>query len=676
MSFALESEDEPRRNSMPLPRAQDHDDVFTSPYIDVDESREHPALHRYIHGGFTGTNTRFSLYFPPEDLYEGRFFQHITPTPESENLGPTRAGAFSKIAFAFASGAYFVETNGGGHEAGPSIAGFRANAAAAQYSREVAGMVYGEHRPFGYAYGGSGGAFRVIGGVENTTGVWDGVVPYVPGSPLSIPNVFSVRMHAMRVLRDRFVDIVDAIEPGGSGDPYALLDEHESAALREATRMGFPLRSWFGHRTMGMHAFSVLYPAVRAMDSDYFDDFWTQPGYLGACNDASIHADRVVHPTRLVETILGAQMAERGLEPPRHQAGGVDDSYLGSGSLASTPVAVRLSDAPQGYVLGADLLVESGTSAGARLGVLTIVEDIVMLGANDPAAVIGLAAGDRVVVDNSGFLAAQTYHRHQVPGQEFAVWDQFRDAAGEPLYPQRPMLLGPSFAAGAAGSVQSGRFDGRMIMVSALLDREALPWQADWYSRRVEEHLGDAATGRYRLWFVDNAIHGDYDEEEDPLRTVSYVGVVHQAMRDLAAWVETGREPLASSTYEVVDGQIMQPANASDRGGLQAVLDLRANGAARADVLLGETVTVTLDVEVPPGAGTVVAVEWDEDGRGNFTRDDTPLGSRTARSRTVRFEHPGTHFVGVRVTTQRDSNFDDVFTRILNVARVRIVVSD
>ena len=33
------------------------------------------------------TETRFSIYFPPASEYEGRFFQHITPVPESEHLG-------------------------------------------------------------------------------------------------------------------------------------------------------------------------------------------------------------------------------------------------------------------------------------------------------------------------------------------------------------------------------------------------------------------------------------------------------------------------------------------------------------------------------------------------------------------------------------------------------------
>ena len=106
-------------------------------------------------------------------------------------------------------------------------------------------MSGGRHRPYGYVYGGSGGAFKTIGCVETQPGVWDGSVPFVHGSPVAIPNVFTVQAHAMRVLQGKFPQVVDAIEPGGSGDMYAGLTTEEKEALQEVTRMGFPPRAWF-----------------------------------------------------------------------------------------------------------------------------------------------------------------------------------------------------------------------------------------------------------------------------------------------------------------------------------------------------------------------------------------------------------------------------------------------
>src|SRR3954452_19655467 len=134
------------------------DPYFAQPYIDVDEWRELPLRHRYVHGGFKDTETRFSFYFPPTEQYGGRFFQHITPVPDDENLGQKAPlNEDNKIAAAFEGGAYFVETNGGGKfdlgkvatmKYDPTISAYRANAASAAYSRTVAQRVYGG-RPSG-----------------------------------------------------------------------------------------------------------------------------------------------------------------------------------------------------------------------------------------------------------------------------------------------------------------------------------------------------------------------------------------------------------------------------------------------------------------------------------------------------------------------------------------------
>ncbi len=45
------------------------DATFSDPYVDIDEWRDEPVRHRYIHGGFAKTETRFSMYLPPAELY-------------------------------------------------------------------------------------------------------------------------------------------------------------------------------------------------------------------------------------------------------------------------------------------------------------------------------------------------------------------------------------------------------------------------------------------------------------------------------------------------------------------------------------------------------------------------------------------------------------------------------
>lgn len=651
------------------------DGYLSQPYVDVDELREQPVPHRYVHGGFEGTDSRFSFYFPPVAQYHGRFFQHVTPVPQSENLAPLATGEEDRIGFSAHSGAYFVETNGGGPKAAdpfsgmdPTIGAYRVSAEAAKFSRHVARAVYGEHRPYGYLYGGSGGSFRTIGASENTTGVWDGFVPYVIATPMAIPNNFSVRMLAQRVLRDRFDAIADAYDAGG--DPAALeLTDDERAVFTEVSRFGFPPRSWFGWRTMGMHGFSALYPGVMAADPSFADDFWSIDGYDGADPASSIHRDRIRLSTRVSEVV------DTRTEPARPQAGGVDESFRESLGASHEITALRMTDAPDGWALGAILKVTSGRAEGTVLRLSAVEGDIAHLepGQNGDALRV-LAPGDEVFLDNSSFLAAQTYHRHQIPGPEYVAWDQFR-GGGEAAAPQRPMLLGPLFAAGAGGSVSTGAISGKMIAVLTLLDREAFPWHGDWFAQRVREHLGDEFGDRFRLWYVDNAIHGDSEEQEFPTRTVSYLGALQTALRQVSAWVERGESPAADSAYDLVDAQVLIPDAATERGGIQPVVALTVDGADSVTVAVGQPVAVRV-LAAAPAPGRIVEIRLDENGSG-ILGDPVSMtaAAEAAYDFEVVFTGPGTYFVAARVTAQTAGDAGDVHARVHNIARARVVVT-
>ena len=68
------------------------DPMFTAPFVDVDDWRYEPVRHRYVHGGFDGTNCWFSMYFPDATRYGGRFFNPVSPVPGSEH-GATEGAA-------------------------------------------------------------------------------------------------------------------------------------------------------------------------------------------------------------------------------------------------------------------------------------------------------------------------------------------------------------------------------------------------------------------------------------------------------------------------------------------------------------------------------------------------------------------------------------------------------
>lgn len=666
------------------------DTVFSKPYVDIDEWRDTPVHHRYVHGGFKGTETKFSFYFPTKENYEGRFFQYVTPFPDNENLAQYMPPETSSISFSSESGAYFIETNGGGSQgmgimtgSDPTIGAYRANAACAHFSRLIAEQVYEyQHRPYGYVYGGSGGAYRTVGGIENTVGVWDGAVPMVMGSMVAIPNVFTVRLQAMRILWDKFPQIIDALEPGGSGNMYAGLNVDEIQALNEVTKMGFPPKSWYGYKTMGMHGLVVLYQSIVMMDQAYFkEDFWNKPGYLGETPTSSLLKDRIQVSGKIKRAIATDEAVSLGLiEPVSPTERGTADLAWKSigGKAGEMPVAFELEEKlPEKYFLGGDLNIQTGDAGGNSMFITTISGNKVVLGPNnDPKVLIKIKAGDEVMVDNSNFLAIQTYHRHQVPSKEFHVWDQYRDSNGNPIYPQRPMQVGPIFTQAASGVLPTGKIKAKVILLGSLWDREAFPWQQDWYRSKVEESLGDSINDYFRLWYTDRALHG---EAGDPTRNVTYFGTAQQALRDLSAWVEKGTPPPSSTSYKVVDGQVLVPASAQDRHGIQPTVDLEVNGAKRAEVKIGEPINFTAQVEVPKGTGQIISAEWDFEGQGNF-----PIKAKLETNEqdistikvngTHTFTRSGTYFCVLRVTSERNGNKETSFALIQNLDRVRVVV--
>jgi hypothetical protein len=666
------------------------DTLYDNPFIDLDEWRNEPVRHRYVHGGFTDTDLRFSIYFPPPERYEGRFFQPLMAVSGTENAAtmPPMMGAMigAMIPFAIDSGAYLVESNQGRTVmypgADPTIPGYRASAATARYSRMLAAEMYGPHRPFGYVFGGSGGAYKTIACVENTLGVWDGSVPFVMGSPVSLPNVFTVQAHALRVLGGKFDQIVDALEPGGSGDMYAGLNREEREALAEVTRMGFPPQAWFAHRQVAMGYTGVFASLVDNMvkwDPAYFEAFWTEPGYLGFDAPQSLASARFQHETRLSRIVMSKEAIALGLP--------VSMSAKFADSEAETPAAIQVEQMPNGAAQGATLTLASGGAAGARVLISGVARELVLLGYGEAhfQALSRMAVGDEVLIDNSIYLATQTYHRHQIPPGDFPVWDQFK-AAGRPIYPQRPFQMGPRYALSGTGTLQTGRFAGKMIVVEALLDEAAYPWQADWYRAQVAKSLGADLHNHFRLWFVDRAMHtGPFPSRSEPrpartTRTVPYVGVLQQALRDLAAWVEQGLPPPPSTVYQVIDGQVMVPPGAAARKGIQPVVALTANGRERADVAAGETVSFEARIDVPAGTGVVVAADWDFVGAGDFPVSTppeflSPDGSSVTVSARHAFAEPGTYFPALRATSQRQGSATTRFARVQNLGRVRVVVT-
>jgi len=412
-------------------------------------------------------------------------------------------------------------------------------------------------------------------------------------------------------------------------------------------------------------------------DPTYFEDFWKEPGYLGANPPQSLLDARIKHDTTISKLIMPDDIREMGgpLSISAGQAGNV-----------KVPAGFVLESVPEGDLQGASIFLKSGEAEGCVVYAVAVFDDMVFLayGEENYRFLAAIKAGDKVQIDNSNYLAAQTYHRHQVPSPEYYVWDQFRDTEGKPLYPQRPEILGPRHAYQGAGSVQTGKFEGKMIVIEMLMDEAAYPWQADWYRSKVKGALGERFDDNYRLWFIDRALHtppviSPLDSHPAiTTRVFNYQGVLQQALLDVSAWAEKGVAPPASTTYKVVDGQVEVPPTAAERKGIQPVVTLTVNGDERADVKIGKKLKFSAVIETPPDAGSVVCVEWDFEGNGDYpvTEQLKDTKSKNLKVKTTyTFSENDTYFPAVRVTSQREGNSQTPHTRIRNIARVRVVVS-
>ncbi len=675
------------------------DAYFSQPYIDVEEWRDTPVRHYYVHGGFKGTEinganeARFCIYFPEKDNYEGRFFQYLSPAPEDEHESEHLTGEDNKISFCLTHGAYYVVSNQGGFVMGGDPGRlYKTSANTAEFSRKIAKKLYGtEERPYGYVFGGSGGSFKTMGCMEATEGIWDGAVPYVMANPMAAPNVFASRMRAVRLLGEAGMQrVVEAMEPGGSGDIYEGLDALQEQALREATRMGFPEKAWFDYPYMGDGALMVLVPTVYQLFPTYFKDFWEKEGYEGADKNSSEYRDRMQHITK-VKTV--AYEEKKPIEEDENYTS-VNNSWVNT-MLGGEPLPkIEMEDLiPEGsYQYHCRLRVLDGEAAGVEINISEIDGTWLTLhpenaGAQNKNPLKNLKPGDQIMVDNSDAIAMQCFHRHQIPDETYHVYDQFRDAEGKPLYPQLPMLIAMFIGTSGAGLPLTGNMHGKIIGLCSMLDESACPWHGDWYREAIRRN-GVDEENQFRLYYHDNSIHDDRAGYlDDPQHQVDYLGTLHQALLDVAAWCEKGVKPLPTMNYRYDDGQIRLPEDVTERGGMQpvvkeAVSDAAGNSTCNGKVVqvkAGEPVSFHAVVTVLPEAGKVTKAAWDYEKKNDWSvaeelheRED---GSVLVESTHV-FAKPGVYYPCIKVQSNRNGDLSDIFTQCKNLDRVKVVVDE
>ena len=684
------------------------DPRYQEPFIDVEEIRSRTQADgseisfRYVHGGFTGTSVKFSYCFPRRDAFKGRFFQYLSPFPgpDEELSSLTKTGVDDVISFCLQNGAYFVESNMGSAAmfapGGDDTDRWKSSAAVAEFGRKKAMEIYGCSRPIGIVFGGSGGGYKTMACIENTD-AWDGAVPFVIGSPASLPNTITMHAQGQRVLRNCFGKIVDNLDAGGSGDMYDGLNETESAMLRELTDMGFPPMAWYLEAAGKIDdgALPVLAPGVKMADPGFFEDFWTVPGYAGADPGSSAVKDRLQFKGTVKRVHLPGKPESMDEENEIESRNGVDDAWkkmLTDGKDAW----IELDAVPAGddlYLKGVNITLVTGEAAGKQLLLGDMKRDAEMgggfltigmcFGMDDLSGVLSMVKpGDELTLDNSDYIAIQHYYRHQVPDASFHAWDQFRNEDGTPSTPQRPNVMG--YVMNGTGRPQDGQIQGKVIVVQALMDESTCPWCGDWYRNKVIEAKG--SEDDFRLYYMQRCMHNNSNDSANNM-VVNYMGALYQAILDMADWLQTGKEPLKTTKYERIGGQIVEEADPARRNGMQAGIVLTANGQKCCRVKAGGEFVLRSEATLPENAGEITGISFDFRDRRGFPEKIKGLfpvkgnlvktekdGVKGAYSELIyRFDEPGIFFISSRVSSQRNGK-KDIFTQVKNLDRVRIIV--
>jgi hypothetical protein len=482
---------------------------------------------------------------------------------------------------------------------------------------------------------------------------------------VSNPNNFVICALPALVLEDKAAVIADALSPGGTGDPFAGLERYERRILQEVTALGVPFYSWETFSPAGRAGLyevmrTLVIATIKQVDPGYVEDFWNREGYVGA-EDSEL--GRFFRES-LVEYNDSVQSVELGAD--------------------GVPVAITLGKTPEGSSIGLEFTIFDkgyGHKLGSFTGTFDETDRSVFIHSDSNATVLAyLSEGVQLRIDNRWYLAVHTYHRHQVPPVEdgYYGYDYLRDTKGKPLYPQRDIFIAPTNSIGASGGgTHTGEIKAKLIVMDNLLDSGAFPWHADWYKRQVRAALGDRKfTKNYRLYFNERADHfmGPVATASQT-RIVDFTGLYEQLLRDLSDWVERGRGPPLQTQYKVNDGQVIVPAPASKRGGIQPAVVLTVDAANRTDINTGDSVALRVTAEVPPDAGEIVSVEWDFYGTGEFVTLDVGKPSKKLSSVIKHvYNTTGTYFPAVRVASHRDGDMHTPFARALNLGRARVVV--
>jgi hypothetical protein len=631
--------------------------------------------------------------FPAKEFWQNRSFQQTYPIP---GTGPLDLNEVD-LGFAFANGAFTVKVNPGNPNGG-----YRVNAAATKLAKAYANRHYGNNAPINsYLWGQSGGSVQALGAAEGTTGVWAGVIPAVIATTGLIMHSFQWQAHyALAVPLEKRSEVRQAAEVGSGRSIYDGLDGEQRSVLDEMLQSGFPRLGLgtaltadlvtggevpVGDATVGstvgpfpgVAGPSLVYgpgaATIRRLDPTYEDDFWSKPGYAGSTPPNYLSAAKVDGFAKITEIVRDGQGVPTALKfdpatvPALGSIGARNLDYHVFDADGTTRTIDNTDPSKPVFTLTGTLEPTTSTLA------LTVNPNV--LAATTPNSAVLLKAldvGDNIRINNRFFLAQVYYPRHSVLDNGNPAYNQYKDKAGKLKYPQREVQFANITNFGAMGGFrESGNLKTKVMVMENLEDANSFPYVAGFYEQLVDKTLGKRkADEMFRVYYQEHAGHSNGG---------LVLGIFNQMVLDLVAWAERGVTPKPSSRYTIDPmNQVVQPPSATDRKGLQPVIDLTANGGDRAEVGILQPVGLSAVIEMPPATGKILQYSWTIERQGvpAVTEPATVLSApneKVSLSRPMTFAIPGEYVVTLNTTGDRNG-VSGTSTPVQNLDRVRVVV--
>ncbi len=562
--------------------------------------------------------------------------------------------------------------------AGPtnSSAHWRHSAAATKIAADMVRKMYGTtSRIYSYYWGCSGGGQMAQAAAEGQSGVWAGVIVVCPatrGNPahafqwqghflLAIPEAKRTHLMKLRAV-SHGVDASDGFSAAERALLYDGLNEEEKAVLDELLAAGYPFNE--------LNPMMMLKPIVGTdeifyLDPTYEDDFWSKPGYAGANPPSYLRAAKM-DGFAVIKAVN------------RNAAGDVMSVQLDPASIPPVPAASASPIGTTGerfyvYVANGRTRVVDFSQRSDAYGALSGTIDrktglLKLSGSNSPVLLKALTTGGEIRVTNRFILAAYFYPRHTiVPG--YFQYDQYRNADGEPKYPQRAYSVADiSTMKSGAGVLSIGNIKTKVMLFQNMSDFLAFPSWVAGYANSIEQRLGKAkAEQMLRIYYQERGGHSNAG---------IVAGVFNQALIDMMAWAEKGVAPKPSSqwSFELPSTQVILSSDAARRKGLQPVIRVAVNGSDRARVDVNQTVQLVAKLEMPPTTGRIVQYDWTYGTAIDTTVLPKPM-QRVEITRTVSFTTPGDYIIRLTANGQRHGLVDPADqTLTRNFKEVRVTV--